>query len=298
MTWWNYASRTESPFRPAPRKWSGQMCGIRLNGAPAVPGGAADPSLILSWFYDRYSHGWRAKIREAWKAKGYTHVLLSWPDSREFGQTPQQFRDTCVELITAGFYPCPMFCSKDYDPADVFEIMRRIMDVLPLLVGVIPLACVGWELSIWLSPTQVQELIDWLAPLLTPSGCRVYVHFQMGYASFQQPGGVFADFWNRQVGKLTGLLHQRDLNWNHEETRYRYVDILDRFAGGFGCTPDSGFGHPFDCVGLELTAADQFNGQMSEAQGDDCGSWVIYTPGSLGPLGPVTIQGSGNGWLR
>ena len=46
--------------RPAPppvdlRAWKGNICGVHVPGLPAVPGGAADASLVLSWFYDRYS---------------------------------------------------------------------------------------------------------------------------------------------------------------------------------------------------------------------------------------------------
>lgn len=284
------------PFQPAPRLWKGNFCGIRLEGAPAVSGGAADPRLILSWFYDRYSHGWRAKIRDAWKAKGYTHVVVSWPDSREYGQTPQQFLATCQELIKFGFYPCPFLYSKDYDPSDVPTILQYLEPVLKLLVGVVPLVCIGWELSIALSPLQVQQLTDAIAPRFAPKS-RVYVHFQQGFAAFEpdHPGATFAEYWNRNVGRLTGILHQRMIDWTREETRYRYQDILDRFAGNFNCSPDSGFGHPFDCIGLELTAMEQYAGTMSEAEGDEWGRWVIGTPASHGPAGYVSVQGSGNG---
>lgn len=282
------------PFQLAPRFWKANLCGVRLLGLPPVPGGAADPSLVLSWFYDRYSATDRRRIREAWRDRGLTHVLLSWPDSRAAGQSPVQFAATCVELVLHGFFPCPMFYSKDHDLPDVEVIKASIASVLPWLVGVIPLACVGWELSIKLSPTQVQQLIDWLAPQLTPSGCRLYVHFQQGYGSFQQPGHVFADFWNIQVGKLTGLLHQKVLT--QTPAQYRgdsggLVDILERFAGGFGVTTDSGFGHPFDCVAFEITAMTQFDGSTSETAGNALGQWAIDTPAVHG----VGVMGSGNG---
>ena len=286
------------PFQPAPRFWKGNMCGVRVPGLPPVPGGAADASLVLSWFYDRYAPGDRARIRATWKARGLTHVLLSWPDSRVVGRTPQQFLATCTELLADGFFPCPMFCSKDHDPPDVAAIQASTSSVLPHLVGVIPLACVGWELSLWLNPTEVQTLIDWLAPKLTPSGCRVYVHFQQGYMSFQQPGLFVADFWKLQVGKLTGVLRQKVLA--HDRNAYRFdsggiVDVLQRMAGNFNMPADSGFGHPFDDVELEITATHQFNGTMSEAEGDDWGQWAIDTPAQSGPAGKVSVMGSGNG---
>lgn len=286
---------------PAPRFWKGNMCGIRLPGAPAVAGGAADAALILSWFYDRYPSDWRRRIQDAWRARGYTHVLLSWPDARVAGATPESFAGICRELTVAGFYPCPMLCSKDHDPRDVNGVIANIEAVLPSLVGVVPLACIGWELSLWLSPTDVQTLIDRYAPPFVAAGARVYVHFQQGYGSFQQPGKTVADFWNPNVGKLTGLLHQKIVAQTREQYRTDsggLVDMLQRFAGHFNVAADSGFGHPFDLVALEITATQQFNGQMNEADGDRLGQWAIDTPPQNGPAGLVGVSGSCNGFQR
>lgn len=291
-------STPQPPFKPAPRYWRGNMCGVRVPGLPPVQGGADDPSLVLSWFIDRYESSDRARIRDAWAKRGYTHVLVSWPDSRAVGHTPEQFGAMCRELIDAGFYPCPFLYSKDYDPRDFAGIKANIEPVLPFIVGLVPLMCVGWELSIALTPTTVQQLIDWLCPLFTPAGTRCYVHFQEGYSSFQQPGHVFADFWNPNVGKLTGLLRQKILSQTPDQYRYDsggIVDVLERFAGNFGVSPDSGFGHPFDDVELEITAQPQFNGTMTESEGDALGQWAIETPAASGPAGLVGVMGSGNG---
>ena len=72
-------------------------------------------------------------------------------------------------------------------------------------------------------------------------------------------------------------------------------DVLTRFAGNFNVSPDSGFGHPFDDVELEITATLQFNGDMTEADGNSWGQWAIDTPPQGGPAGLVGVQGSGNG---
>ncbi len=234
----------------------------------------------------------------------YTHVVLSWPDSRAFGQTPEQFVATCRELLEDGFYPCPFLTSKDFDPRDdAATILARLEEILPLLVGVVPLVCIGWELNLFLGATPLQTLIDAIAPRFTPSGCRVYVHFSEGVSAWQQPGTPehptsFADFWAGNVGKLTGILRQKVLA--QTPAQYRddsggIRDVLARFAGGFNCPADSGFGHPFDDIELEISAALQFNGSMTEAEGDALGRWAISTPGVMGPLGMVTVQGSGNG---
>lgn len=274
----------------APRTYRGNMCGIRVAGLPPVPGGADDASLVLSWFIDRYGLSDRLRIYTAWKQRGITDVLVSWPDSRSFGQTPEQFVGSCRELVANGFLPCVMGCAKGIDPPDVPTILANIDQVFPLLVsaGVMPRFCIGWELSLWLSPTQVQDLIDILAPSLMAQQIRVYVHFQEGYFSFQQPGHVGADFWNLNIGKLTGILHQRDLSWDKPMYQARIVDCLQRFSGDDGFNPNDGL---WDFIALEITAQPQFNGQMSEADGNRWGDTALATT----PVNGVCVMGSGNG---
>jgi hypothetical protein len=283
---------SSQPFRNAPRFWRGNMCGVRVPGLPPVDGGSSDASLALSWFYDRYDAAARGIIRQSWRNKNYSHVLLSWPDSRAFGQSPQQFLATCRELIADGFYPCVMLSAKGIDPPDMNTILASVMTVLPSLVGVVPMFCIGWELSLWLSPQQVQLLIDEITRFtLKQEGTLNYVHFQEGYFAYQLPGLTTADFWKANVGKLNGVLHQRDLSWDQPMYQARITDCLARFAGCFNFPSDSGFGHPFDFVACEITAQPQFNGQMTEAEGDAWGQVAITTP----PIGDVRVMGSGNG---
>jgi hypothetical protein len=285
--------QTVKPFQAAPRFWKANMCGVHVPGLELVPGGSSDASLVLSWFYDRYTQPSRRAIRSAWFTRDQTHVLLSWPDSRSVGQSPQQFAATCQELVSDGFFPCAFLSSKDHDPADVPEILARVAMVLPLLVGLVPMFCIGWELSLWLSPTQVQELIDAIsAEVLKYAGTLLYVHFQQGYFAFQQPGHDTAAFWQANVGKLTGVLHQRDLSQDKPMYQARITDCLQRFAGQFNFPTDSGFGHPFDFVACEITAQPAFNGQMTEAEQNAWGQTALTTPA----IGSVIVQGSGNGF--
>lgn len=286
----------------APLTYSGNMCGIYLSYLPPVPGGAANPALFLSWFYDRYPADIRARIRQDYKARGFTDVLLSWPDARAVGATPESFASICREWVRDGVYVSVMLSSKDFDPSDVEELKRRIAPVLGPLTRVAHRLCIGWEVSIWLSSYQTQALIDWLAPRILPWGCQHFIHFQQGWSHFDNdgPNATFASFWNRNVGKLHGIWHQRmqdpaSAAWGPEETQYRMVDILERFAGGYFCSPDSGFGHPFVLQCLEITAMRAFNDGMSEAEQDAWARICVTTPAVNGPLGPVRVMGSGNG---
>jgi hypothetical protein len=293
-----YASTSSrAPIAPTcPRDYRGNMCGVRVSGVQPVAGGA-DPSLVLSWFIDRYPPEDVPKIYRAWKRARCVDVLVSWPDSRVAGFSIPQFVQTCRELADAGFRPLVMFASKYYDPADVAGILANALPCLKALIraGVIARACVGWELSLWLSPEQVQQLIDAFAAVCGPAKLQLWVHFQQGYFAFEQdkPGATTADFWNQQVGKLTGVLHQRDLSWDEAMYQARIVDCLERFAGGFGFVTDSGFGHPFDFVALEITAQTQFDGQTTEADGNRWGQLALDVP----PVNGVRVMGSGNGQI-
>ncbi len=288
------------PFIPAPRGWAGQMCGQRIPGLPPVPGGAADASLFLSWFYCRYPQIVRdGRLRPAMKARGYLDTLLSWPDHQAVGGTPASFLAICRELLADGFRPAVMLSAKPTSSADIRtvpETIANILLVLPSLVGVVPRFCIGWELSLWLTPTDVQTLIDALAPVwLKQPGTLGYVHMQERYMSFPQPGHNNADFWNLQVGKLTGVLAQKMISQTDGEFLDWIHDCLTRMAGNFGMPRDSGFGHPFDFVMLEISAQPQFNGTCSEAEGDRLGRLAINAPAETGPAGDVLVQGSGNG---
>lgn len=290
----------KNPFKAAPRFWRGNMCGVRIAGLPPVDGGnPAIPELVLSWFYDRYISEDRTKITNDWDSKTLKHVLTSWPDSRAFGYTADGFINTQKELLNRNFYPCPFLCSKDFDPHDADAIIanwQQSQILEKIVASNVPLACIGWELSIWLSPTDVQKLIDYACPILTPKGIRVYVHFQEGYMGFQQPGGSLADFWVKQVGKLTGVLYQKRLVQNDAEFLDSIYDCLIRMAGGFNMPADSGFGHPFDFVALELDSVYQFDGRDSEQDGNRWGQVAINAPAVTGPTGViVNVMGAGNG---
>jgi hypothetical protein len=285
----------------APRDYVGNMCGVRVDGVPDI--GVGGPAgLLMSWFYGRYAPEVRARIRDTWRASGYVDILLSWPDDRAVGCTPSGFVAICQDLIANGFRPCVMLLSKYFNPNyDRAGCQRDLDAILPTLLQAqcVSRYCLGWELSLWLSPKDVQDLIDANYAAIVAAGRPFYVHFQQGYFSFSQEvngESVTADFWKLNVGKLTGVWHQRHLSWaTHDEYQARIVDCLERFAGNYFFPADSGFGHPFDFAALEITAQPQFDGAMDEATGDGWGRCAIETTPSYGPLGPVRVMGSGNG---
>lgn len=285
-------------FVPAPREYAGNMCGLRIAGLPPIPGGyPGKDDLFMSWFLGRYSPDIRRRL--IYPAYRYPDLLLSWPDERAQGMSPAQFGALCREVIAHGKRPAVMLLSKDYDPRDVAGCRAAIEPVIPHLRNVVPRACLGFELD-FLQPEVLHALLDWCAPIFVAWGCKFYVHFSPGKGSWQEDGHYTDYFWNAHIGQLTGLWHQRIPGTTADEYQYGASGCLDdmlmRFAGGFNFSPDSGFGHPWDLIALEITASDQAEGGMSVEDGDRWGRVALSTRSRMGPLGPVPIMGSGNGY--
>lgn len=287
------------PSREFPRFWKGQMCGLRLPYLPNVGTGAKEDSLFLSWLYHLYSRPTRDRIRRDYLRR-YSHWLMSWPDAQDAGLTPNQFIAVCREIEDEGGHVCVMLSAKPTNSGNVRDLNGTLANIalvlIPLLNAGIRGFCVGWELSLWLSPLDVQFLIDIISPIVMAVVGRLYVHFQQGYGSFQQDGKFFADFWNANVGKLTGILRQEIITQTPQQRRYDsggVVDVLIRFSGYYGVAPG------FDDVELEISAQLQFDGQMTEDQGDALGQWAIDAPPQTGPGGAIArVNGSGNGSLQ
>lgn len=291
------------PFRAMPLFWKANMCGIRIPGLPDVLGGAAgNPDLFLSWFYHLYAPKLRRTvIQPAYKDRGLTHWLTSWPDAQDAGVTPEQFAAQQVELIAGGFYPCPFLSAKPTSSANVrtiTETLANIKLVLPHLIAAkVPAVCIGWEMSLWVTPTELAWLRDQLYPLIIPYGLRFYLHLQEGYPSFQEAGGTVADFWWGCVGKFTGLLYQKYLDQNDAQFLDSISDNLQRFCGGFNMPDHSGVQDgPFTWTALELDAMKQYNNNEPEAEGDRLGQLAINAPSVIGPTGVrAFVNGAGNG---
>jgi hypothetical protein len=159
--------------------------------------------------------------------------------------------------------------------------------------------CVGGELDLWNSYDSLQAITDAMAPRVNGIGRTLSVHFSTNRADWRpdHPGSTFAEYWNPNVGKLEGLWFQADSSASDANLQAEMIPILERFAGNAGCSPDSGFGHPFDCHAVEISLQAMFDGNMGQAECDRRGSVLLATPPQGGPAGLVNVMGSGNGQL-
>ncbi len=283
------------PWQPCARTYSGNMCGIYLPYLPPIDGGAANPALFITWFLNKYAPEIQARVVADYKARGFSDFLVSW-DASQFA-SPQAFADWCWSLYQHDLEPAVMLTSKYANSGQTPEqIMAEIAPVLVALKEKVGRICVGFELDLWLQPDPLQRLIDLMVPYVVPWGGKLYVHFSTWYSSWPPPGPTpFARFWNTNIGKLTGLLWQTDVNAPIADVQANAIDVLSRFAGNYFCSPDSGFGHPFDLIGLELQAEAAFAGNADEAKQNEYARGIMATPPQQGPAGLVSVMGSGNG---
>jgi len=286
-----------SPFIPAPRVYRGCMART-VPGLPTKPPYVGSysqrPDLLFSWLLHRIPSEWQAKALDVFKAAGDEDFLLSWPDFES--QDVDGFGAQIQQVRAAGLRPLVMLSAKS-GPSDLAGLQSVIGPVLPILKQTgVPRVCVGWELNSWISPETLQALIDWLAPQVSPA-C-LYVHFTEGYAAWQPNGKLFADFWNANVGKLRGVLHQKVMT--QSDTEYQtgeggLRDILLHFNGGSGCTADSGDGTPFDLIAFEVDLELCSEGRISETEMHRRAQVGVNTPPTQGPTGTVRVMGSGCG---
>lgn len=289
------------PFVAAPRDYEGNMCGTHVAGLNPIPGGASDPTLVVSWLAFYHPPADRQRIYADHLAKGLRDFLVSWPDFQDAGGTPDGFKAHCLEVLAAGLRPCAMLSAKPTSSANIRDIngtLANILLVLPSLLGVVPRVCFFWEGSLWLSPEDVQFLIDNLSPLVVAAvGTQGYVHFAVWTFSWQINGQQSGAFWLANVGKLHGVMHQSEISVGPSLYVAKLKDCLDRFAGDDNCPADSGIPGwgPFNFISLESTSMNAFNDGMDEATQNQWASLAASTPPTAGPFGPVPVSGSGNG---
>lgn len=286
----HYDETLTQAIPPAPnlRWWRGNAWAVTIPGLPFVPGGSSEtPDQCLTWFLDRWSPDWQQTILDTYAQRGYTHFILSWPDSRSVGQSIEQFAQTCQRVQAIGCYACVFLGSKDYDPHDQWWDGWNVAPVIDALIAAkaMDIAIVGWELDLWNIPGDpLQSIVDGVTQRTVPAGIPTYVHFSTHVTWWGKDGSDRFAWWNLQRGKLTGLLYQGDSAWDVGLFQARMVDTLAQFAH-----TDSGFGHPFDDIAFETKASAQFDGPADENTGDLMDYLLLCTQAG------VSVQGFGNG---
>lgn len=203
--------------------------GIPIPGLPFVPGGSSKhPERFLSYFFPLYP----VACQEQWfagnTARGYTHVVFSWPDARvRAGQSLAQFRADCQRAKAAGFYVHVKIWSKDFDPLNMpFAQWQAFAQ--PIFDG---LAGAVDEYSPWeydsgnLSTDDAVEIHKWCGQQAHAQGASFWCHFFAGHG-FWWDGHSETDWWDALGSDDDGLDLQTDPSYDIGQCQARTVDHL------------------------------------------------------------------------
>lgn len=293
-----------STFAPLPAKNvltpRGNFCGIRVPGAPPVPGGrnatvpGRDTDLMMSMQLHEYPQEYRDAYIQAHLDRQYTHLQRSlihalgdlglFSPTGLIKTTLDDYVKTSAAAQAKGLYQDHWILTGDINSPNRDQMaayyqpmLGPILDVL-IANKVVDMMCVGWQLNEFNSGESLQSVIDWLADVCGPHNIPLFIHFDPLVTWW---GGVYNDrfaFWNGQKDKLSGLHFQSDVTLSVQDLQGRMNDTIAPFRNGqMGQT----FGRNYIFSATELTANAQFfgpdEGQVvtSEDDGDLVGRYAM-----------------------
>ena len=305
------------PSQPDLAFYRGNFCGIRVPGAPAVPGGSADTDLMMTCLLDNYPQAWQEQFLNIYAYRcGYTHLQRSIGHALYYGSSMQSFLDLSRKAQSYGLF-CDQWLISNEIPG--FQNNQDATYWAPILgpyidqmlgAGVMDLCCPSWQMD------QVNQgapgnptisIIAYVAGKLSPS-IPVYTHWVNEALAWWKTGGeVWSDqyqtinvydrftWWQCMNYYLTGGHHQGNGQTAIDDPQLyqdKMKDTLNPFYDGrMGHSLRSGSNFKLDT--FESTAQLQFDGQCSEEIGDRTGYILTCTTSDVGAT--LGMSGYGNG---
>lgn len=204
-------------FKPAPvdpHRWRGAFC--IPDALPGIPYG--DGKTIWTPAYGCYDDNWRAEIRQAFKARGYTHFpyncagLPYHNDYPNLEDDPQRVRRDLKELNAAGILPV-VCATNDALQGPIAESFKANGDIIRVCFPM-------WEMNGPL-PTTEQINACVVATRAAAPKALCYIHFTAGHGAGGEPEGAWWQ-WANSVG-VAGLMSQDD-HWDDPVTTGRGLE--------------------------------------------------------------------------
>lgn len=316
------------PFTPPSREdasfYRGQFCGIRIPGAPWVPGcNAANTDLMMTCLLDRYPVEWQDAFLLKYAQDGYMDLQRSWghamasPDEGWPGVSLEQFNAlsrTAQRVYGLRIDQWIIGGGALYNCNQPLEYWQPIIDELVdsfLAAGVMDKACVGWQLDQLFGATPGNDCMRVLAYCADriPTGIPVFTHWMNEALAWWKTGGeVWTDrygsinvhdrfsWWLAMRPYLTGGHHQGDTTIARTQPKLyqdKLRDTLNAFHDGrMGLSRRTGVEVPFQLTVFECSAQDQFDGKTSEDTGDQVG-YILMCTQSDGTNQPMNGYGNG-----
>jgi hypothetical protein len=312
-------------FSPSPDllTYRGNFCGIRVKDAPGVPGGmnatvpGGDTSLMMAAHLDRYPLEIQQEYLQQYGSYGYSHLQQSLGHSMEAGRSIDQVVETLGMIGSRGLFRDIWFLgggplgnvanahpeNRDRDAAYWKPILDPWIDAL-LANRAIDCACVGWQLDQFNKESDsrtgegpLQSIIDYLADRLGPHGIPIGTHWVNEAGAWNTPMDRFA-WWKRQRNRLSWFHQQGPTDTPIADYQAKIKDVLDPFGDGRMGTSGLFGDRPFGCVLYECSAQAQYDGLMTEGEGDLRSTLILCTK-AAGQFAGYGNGGRGfdGGWL-
>jgi hypothetical protein len=328
--------RTPPPTLPAGRDiryYRGNFCGIRIPGAPLVPGAEArNPDCVMACLLDNYPPDIQERFLQKYVDCGYTHLQRSVGHALGYGSSlasyialsaraRSQYGLLCDHWMIAA--ESPGF-ANDQDGAYWAPLLGPIIDQL-VGAGVMDLCCPSWQMdgvnrsapgNATISiiafvadrlPPEVPVFTHWINEAM--AWWKVVGHHTDGsdigevWVDRFNPGGVEVKdrwtWWQAMQPYLTGAHHQGNTTLartNPQEYQGRQRDTLNAFSDGrMGQSRRLATPQDFRLNEYECTAQDQFDGNCTEDEGDLVGYILACTKADGAD---AWIGGYGNGARR
>lgn len=227
---------------PAVRDYLRANCwGIPIPGLPWIPGVTSNKTPItqsrfLSYVFDCYPTWAQDQWINENLLRGYTHAVMSWPDSRaSAGKSLAQFAASCARIKESGLYVHVKLWSKDFDPRDMdFATWKVYAD--PIFAG---LNGIADEFSCWeydsgnRSDQTAIDVHQYLGEMAHSQAASFWCHF-FSNRGYWWEGHEEAEWYEVLKGHVDGLDLQIDPAYDIGENQARTVDHL-RDVAPSGC---------------------------------------------------------------
>lgn len=310
------------PVGPDLYFYRGQFCGLRVAGAPVVPGSNPDnPECVMACLLDNYPKWVQDEFLRLYCGYGYTHLQRSLGHALGYGATIDQFNELSKRAQRLGLFADVWFIANEFpgfepnrDASFWGPKLEPFIDSM-LAASAIDVACPCWQMDQIMQGAPGNATISIIAYVANklPGTIPVFTHWMNDALAWWKTGGeVWTDpqhwptginvydrftFWLAMQPYLTGAHYQGNTTMARTDPQTfqgHLRDTLNPFNDGkMGYATRRGFGEKFRLLITECTAQDQFNGTCSELEGDGVGYLLTCTKGDHNNGG--VMSGYGNG---
>lgn len=256
------------PAQPEIDFHRGNFCGVRVPGF-TEGGNDKDPSLVITWDLPRYSERGRQQVAQ-WYTQGcgYTHPVLSVPQTKNQGKTLDDLQYACAAFRSAG----PSFTIVNAMGGDG-QWQAEWAANQPWLqslhdAGLLDIVCVAWQIDKWYQADLVDVTLA-VSSWAKARGLKVAQHWLNGACALWPfpPYGIENrfDYARFMADKVDYQYMQQDVNASLPALQSAAAKILQSYVG-----------LPTRLVGAELDAQAEYDDPLRrlERYGDQKGFYV------------------------